>query len=348
MKEAKEKRRGKKRLCLFVLLAVLAAAGGAGVFAGRRLYIQRENLLMAYEKELVPGIVCFGDSLTYGSGGEGVSYPSVLEEKLKKNRIYIPVVNMGIGGENTVTIAGRAGAVPFRTAAFVIPEKTVPVEFTFLEEEGKPIRPLYQGETGINPCTIAGVCGRISKEEDEQGSMTYFFTREEAGESVSVAEGSEIETWASTQFADYIYVVFMGENGGWLENPQELISQQQAILSMQEKCKGNYLVIGLPTGTKAERESLEKALYDAYGEKFFNIREYMSTEALKDAGIKPTAEDTERMAEGRVPASLLADHIHFNAEGYRLLGNQVYEKMEELGYFEEMEEAVEEYGSFFQ
>lgn len=344
MEKAKEKRKTKCIVWVIVL-------GGAMVFLGvlvllftRKLYIQRENLLMAYEKELVPGIVCFGDSLTYGSGGKGVSYPSVLEEELKKDRIYIPVVNMGIGGENTVTIAGRAGAVPFRVEAFEIPEEAVPVKITFLEEEGKAIRPLYQGESGINPCIIGGIEGRISGEKDEQGKMTYFFTREEAGKGMSVPEGTEVATWASTQFEDYIYIVFMGENGGWKEDAKELISQQQAILSMQEKQKGKYLVIGLPTGTAKEREELEAALEETYGDKFFNIREYMSTEALEDAGMKPTEEDSERMTEGMVPTSLLVDHIHFNAEGYRLLGEQVYARMKELGYFDELEAVVEEYG----
>ena len=116
MKEKESTGQDKKRLLYKVIIGILITTGILGLLVVRKLYINRENLLMAYEKELIPGIVCYGDSLTYGSGGEGVSYPSVLEECLRKNRIYIPVVNMGIGGENTVTIAGRAGAIPFRVA----------------------------------------------------------------------------------------------------------------------------------------------------------------------------------------------------------------------------------------
>lgn len=347
MKEKESTGQDKKRLLYKVIIGILITTGILGLLVVRKLYINRENLLMAYEKELIPGIVCYGDSLTYGSGGEGVSYPSVLEECLRKNRIYIPVVNMGIGGENTVTIAGRAGAIPFRVAEFEIPTEAIPTEITFLEEKGKSIRPLYQGDTGINPCFIEGVKGCITGEKDEQGAMVYFFTRSEGGEATKVPEGSEVETWASTQFQDYIYVVFMGENHGWNDDINELIRQQQEILSMQEKHKGKYIVVGLPTGTAEERTELEAALSETYGDKFFNIREYMSTEALEDAGIKPTDEDVARMAEGMVPTSLLVDHIHFNAKGYRLLGEQVYERMQELGYFDELEDVVEEYGSSF-
>jgi len=347
MKKAEDKKQTTKEILYKLIIGILVVAGIVGLFVVRKLYISRENLLMAYEKEIIPGIVCYGDSLTYGSGGDGVSYPSVLEECLRANRIYIPVVNMGIGGENTVTIAGRAGAIPFRVAAFDIPKEAVPVGIHFLEEEGKPIRPLYQGSTGINPCTINGVTGSITGEKDEQGAMTYFFTRSEDGEAVKVENGSEVETWASGQFHDYIFVVFMGENHGWNEEIDELIRQQQAILSMQEKHKGKYIVVGLPTGTAKERSDLEAALSEVYGDKFFNIREYMSTEALADAGIKPSDEDIKRMTEGMVPTSLLGDHIHFNADGYRVLGEQIYERMEELGYFEELESAVGEYGSIF-
>lgn len=86
----------------YIVIGVLLIVGVLGLFIGRKWFIQRENLLLAYERELIPGIVCFGDSLTFGSGGDGVSYPSVLEENLERDRIYIPVSNLGIGGENTV------------------------------------------------------------------------------------------------------------------------------------------------------------------------------------------------------------------------------------------------------
>ena len=132
----------KKGIRVTVVVLSFAVVGIAG-FSIRCLYITRENLLMAYEKQMIPGIVCWGDSLTYGSGGNGTSYPSVLEECLRNERMYIPVVNMGIGGENTVTIAGRAGAVPFRLKEFTIPTESIPVEIFFQEDEGKSIPDSY-------------------------------------------------------------------------------------------------------------------------------------------------------------------------------------------------------------
>ena len=335
-----------KKKIIFAVIVLAFAAVGIACLIIRCLYITRENLLLAYEKQILPGIVCWGDSLTFGSGGNGTSYPSVLEERLRNERMYIPVVNMGIGGENTVTIAGRAGAIPFRLKEFTIPEESIPVEIFYQEDEGKSIRPFEQGDSGINPCIINGVSGRMSGERSEDGIMHYFFTRSEKGETVHVPEGTEVETWAASQYSDYVYVVFMGENHGW-NNIQDLIEQQQAILSMQEKYAGNYIVVGLPTGTREERRELEEALYEAFGDKFLNIREYLSTQGIYDAGIKPSEDDLARMEEGLIPTSLLADHIHFNAAGYRLIGNFMYERMNELGYFDELSDVVAEYGTFF-
>lgn len=341
------KKMSKRRNKIFlIILGILVLGNVVGMLIVRKLYITRENLLLAYEKQIIPGIVCWGDSLTFGSGGDGVSYPFVLEERLHKDRFYIDVVNMGIGGENTVTIAARAGAIPFRLMEFTIPAETVPVEIFYLEDEGKPIRPFEQGNSGINPCIINGVKGSMSGEKTEEGIMHYFFTRSEQGEAVHVEEGTEVETWAASRFPDYIYVVFMGENHGW-NDIQDLIEQQQAILSMQKKYAGNYIVVGLPTGTREERQELEAALYETYGDKFLNIREYLSTQGIYDAGIKPSDEDLARMEEGLIPTSLLDDHIHFNADGYRLIGNFMYERMKKLGYFDELNDIVTEYGSIF-
>lgn len=61
----KEMKPGKVRR----VLCITAAAGigflmAAALLCMRNLYIKRENLLAAYEKQSVSGVVCFGDSLT--------------------------------------------------------------------------------------------------------------------------------------------------------------------------------------------------------------------------------------------------------------------------------------------
>lgn len=86
----------------------------------------------------VKGYACIGDSLTGGFGGGDVSYPDVLEELLEEEarkqggRKAPEVVNLGVNGEDTVTILGRAGAVPFAlTEDLPVPAdgRAVPVRF---------------------------------------------------------------------------------------------------------------------------------------------------------------------------------------------------------------------------
>lgn len=331
------------------LIAVILLAVGTvllGFYSFHGIYAKRENLLSAYEKEQIPGIVCFGDSLTEGAGGNGVTFPKVIEERLRKERIYIPVVNMGVGGENSCTIAGRAGGIPFRVKSFTIPAKREAVQVWFQEEEGKSMRLLEKGDLGVNPCIIYGVEGVLSCEIIEGERTDYYFTRSEEGEAVEVPEESEVQTWASRNFKDYIYIVFIGANKGYADS-QDLISQQRSILALQEKNAGKYLVIGLPNVTGEESKVMERAMEEAYGDKYINLREYISTQGIYDAGIKPNAEDLEQMELGKVPPSLLTDHIHFNAKGYTVIGNLIYERMDELGYFDELQEAVKEYGGIW-
>lgn len=67
----------------------------------------------------------------------------------------------------------------------------------------------------------------------------------------------------------------------------------------------------------------------------------MAAQGLTDAGVECTDEDQEMIAEGMTPASLMIDDkCHFNSDGYRLIGNLIYNRMDELGYFDEVKEAI--------
>ena len=48
----------------------------------------------------IPGIICWGDSLTYGHNGEGVSYPAVLEERLKEFTSITTLMDQGMRAED--------------------------------------------------------------------------------------------------------------------------------------------------------------------------------------------------------------------------------------------------------
>ena len=54
-------------------------------------------------------LIDIGDSLTAGAGGDGNSMSKVATDLLGKEWI---VKNMGVGGENTLTIGARYGGIP--------------------------------------------------------------------------------------------------------------------------------------------------------------------------------------------------------------------------------------------
>jgi acyl-CoA thioesterase-1 len=83
----------KKLLYIFLAVAI--------VFLGYKLFFsspRTESAKIPYET-----IICFGDSLTYGTGaGEGMDYPSQLSKLIAK-----PVINAGVPGDTTARALQR-------------------------------------------------------------------------------------------------------------------------------------------------------------------------------------------------------------------------------------------------
>lgn len=186
------------------------------------------------------------------------------------------------------------------------------------------------------------------KIDESTKERTYYFTRKTPGESVEIPAGTEIETYGATHYLDYLPVIYIGTNGGY-NDPGDLIRQQRSIINRYVKNKEHFIIIGIHTGTRDEREELEEAMEREYGDQYINLREYMSTRGIDDsnellnAGIKVSDHDKEMIAEGQTPASLMKeDELHFNAYGYQLIGNLIYCRMEKLGYFDEVQNSIDE------
>jgi len=231
-----------------------------------QIYQQHLDVLTQY----LPGIVCWGDSLTTGSSGN-VSYPHTLQKYLDvylcgiydlrysldikeglsamewdDYKISIPVVNMGAGRENTDTILGRSGVAPFVVSAdFVIPAEVESVPVAITSEEGKTVMPLIAGDGGVNPVTIAGVQGTLTRNASTQqwNQYIYQFTRLEAGQEVPVEKGTQVITAATGAYQDYIHIVWRVTHEK-NSNPDKLVSDTQKLLQRQTLNTDRYLVIG--------------------------------------------------------------------------------------------------------
>ena len=333
--------------------------------------VSMDQINEEYRKDLaavaatLPGIVCWGDTLTVGTTG-GVSYPAVLQRLLNENiceaynlrlrmaelgdfsqsradwsqyTVSIPVVNMGVNGESAQTVAGRCGAVPYQLyRGATIPAECEPVEFSLTDAVGLTVDPLASGESGINDVSIAGVTGKLARVRPG----LYSFTRNEPGESVRAEPGTEVVTACSDLYTDFIPVILVGTYSSNIK-PEQYVSLVRAMVDRHASPDGRYLVIGPFTsavsnsGTRSDQ--LEKALQQAFGENFINARSYFCSDGLSDARLQATAEDRKDIAQGNVPSALrnpLAPE-ELNAAGYELLGKLLYARMDKLGWFEEVE-----------
>ena len=295
-------------------------------------------------------IACWGASMTFGQGADNAeteSYPAVLANLSGKT-----VYKMGIGGETMYTIAARQGAINIVTKNdFTIPAGKTAVNIDFAAEDGGVIVPRNPSIGGWNPITIAGVEGWISVDSKRNTNTGMYelvsaqFTRNEAGEAINVAKGTKIVTDASELQAD-VNVFLVGMNGGWTSANQALSTNNDpsgyvnTLNKMLEKIPGGktdgkYVIIGITND--GNWSALYQALQETYGEHFLDVKSYLaSAQALSDAGIQATTDDESRIQEGSVCASLLNDYandkVHLNTAGYKLLGQKVFEKLQQLEY----------------
>ena len=110
---------------------------------------------MSYKKTLID----IGDSLTAGAGGEGTTMSNVASRLLPGT---YTIKNMGIGGENTLTIGARQGAIPmYIKESITIPSNTTKVEIpsgVYSSYNNQNILPLTQGFGGFAPKGNIGFC----------------------------------------------------------------------------------------------------------------------------------------------------------------------------------------------
>ena len=321
--------------------------------------------------EYLPGIVCWGDILTSGNSGN-VSYPDVLKEYIDQNicdiydlsysldaneglsrvdwekyKIDIPVVNMGGGHESTYTVMGRAGVVPFVVSKdFTIPAGTDKVQIELTSEGGQIVNPLIGGTAGVNNVFIDGIEGVLSVEADagKYSSFSYYyFNRLEPGKETEVSAGTPIITDATDKYKDYIHIVCIGTYGKY-SSPSELVEQVRSMLARQTKNTDRFLVIGICSSegnwyyNSSYFDIMDSAMIQAFGDKYINLRKYLCSDGLKDAGLTESHEDNLTMQAGVIPPVFKSNvgNGELTADAYKLIGKLVYDRMDKLGYFSEV------------
>lgn len=271
---------------------------------------------------LLPRIICWGDSLTV-SLDEKSAFPDIV-----RSLSGCEVINYGVESENTAMIAMREGGLRVNVKATVIPADTTLIPIFLRTENNTHVHFLDNGDGGVNPCAISGIEGKLQK---LNGS--YYFERSKKGERIAVEEGTQFKTHGiiDAKMGD-VLVIFAGTNDLPDKNSvRNIISLERSMLDAA-KCE-KYIIVGLTyAGGIPDIDAVNEALSKEFGDHFVDIRKYMLNYGLADAGVELTPSDKADIKKGEIPGSLRSDYVHGNKLYHKLLGQQVYRRLQYLGY----------------
>ena len=217
-------------------------------------------------------------------------------------------------------------------------------------ENGGEVMPLIAGGGGVNPVTIAGVQGTLTRAANAKqwNQNIYQFTRLEPGMETQVAKDTQIVTAAADDYRDYIHIVWLGTYGNFT-SPERLVSDTKLLLQRQNINTDRFLVIGpcAYNGTWSgmvsyPMDSVDSAMLQAFGDRYINLRKYLMEDGMRDAGLSVTSQDKQSINNGCVPNSFRsnASGADLNGVAYDLLGKLVFERMDRLGYLDEVREQL--------
>lgn len=288
------------------------------------------NIKVPYIDEKIKNITtdttivnCFGDSLTMGTAGGATPFTNKLQELLGES---YTVNNFGVGGETAQQIAGRQGGVPIIVQPTFNADYSTWDNINLVSAFGSEIGLLgYQSTVGLYPCTIDGV--RVSFYWDSDNKQIARCSN--SGDVINVIRPTQLKPY-STNFKKNTLIIWSGTNGWGDNDVNTLVEMQKRMIEYNDN--QNYLVIGIHSDNRMDVwEELEKAQTKAFGYHYINIRDYLVKYGLEDCGLEPTEEDLQRIAEGKVPKTLMIDGIHFPTTTNEVIANVIYQRGKEIG-----------------
>lgn len=311
--------------------------------------------ILTYGGGELPAVIVWGDS-TSSPNTSWNEWPARLQTKIGAS---LEVKNQAVSGEYTTSTSARQGGNALSVGAFEIPATTDAVQIVLKSADNQTFgtNPVFSAGASFNPCTISGVKGSIS-----QSSWNYYFKRLEAGIAVSVSADTPVTSDQDALFnnADAIMLVLIGCNSGWNGNASTLLNQVNLMVQHFVAAGGTkYIIAGAFSGkfmrTEADRDEIfafETLAATQFGNNWLNLRQYLIANGLTENNLTATASDTERMALGQVPGSLLgggtpsnivmypstsSDDTHPNAYGANSMMLAFFHKGVSLGYWSDNE-----------
>lgn len=275
------------------------------------------------------GISFYGDGGVVDESTGGYTVPALVGLNFLERYMYI----MGNPGETPEGIAARQGGVPMYAAPFKFDKGASSVQIYLENQLGDPVVPVLENNGGLNPCTIGGIEGEISV--DEEGRI--FFTRSSDEDEVGELEAISVDTsMVVTRAMQYrqndIIVVFLKE----LPQNYNIDKYIDILRKMEEfqKVEGDekaFYVIGPYKDLDAESAAqVENALSEAFGSYFINAREYLCTDAIEDLGMVLRREEYyDEIAEGKVCGAFLNRNGTLNIYGNYGIANLLTDRIKQ-------------------
>ena len=305
---------------------------------------QLDERVSDLEEGTTKKIECWGDSLT----AAGI-YEQVIIDNISND---YEVLNCGISGESCYDIGARMGALAlFLKNDVTLPANTADVTIGNATDSG-----LYVVDTlgenkkttmfkrqavdadHVNPVIINGVecilSWRGQSPTDQNGTYTLC-RKTAASESTTLKAGTNVMPYGIKYLrSPHCSIIWMGTNGGYDITSTEgirdtLVAELKNALRVNSPA--NFIIIGLHLADTDYRENLEAIMAAEFGPCYFNLRKYLITYAMADSGLTPTASDEAAIAGGNCPPSLLRDGVHFTDLGYQLIGQQILQRLRDLG-----------------
>ncbi|GEM_PF-6756866 len=268
-------------------------------------------------------IICWGDSFSDNTANSTNFYTYYLSERLTQVGADIDsVFSSGLEGDAVPVIAAKQGGIPMQVQPFTIPAGTSSVEISLKSILGGNIILQNKLNSGLNPCTIAGVEGTI---DYRSGKLS--FTRSAPGKEIKVTAPATVVTNAMSNIKNYTAVYFFGGDCSKY-TPDELVSMYKSMITFNGNDK--YVIIGSITGDEETLTPYEEALTKEFKNHYINLREYLTGNVFNDYDIKITSNDAKALHKGSVPPSFVLNGKRLSDQSSEILANLLFDRLLQL------------------
>jgi lysophospholipase L1-like esterase len=272
-------------------------------------------------------IVCWGDSLTEGSGG--TPFPAQLA-----TLAGLTIINEGFGGQTTDKILARQGGC---SALVTVSGNSIPTSGAVAVTLNTNMLSYPTAATLSVVGYLAGVLGTLTKDTSDN----YTFTRSAAGSATTVAPGTPFTVSISTRnvnksnFDLGINVFWCGSNDVGTASIGTIAAQIDNAIAKLTAPEKRLIILGpinnvaFTSGTQAYtdmRTEIAK-IQGKYPRNFIDIQSLLVYSY--NAGIP---QDVTDFGNKVPPSSLRSDSIHLNTAGYAVVTNAVKSLLDMKGW----------------